>query len=51
MLLNSEAQARSEVRRAVAGAEPIRVPEVAGEHKLPKVSRKGATKQWTHVDL
>jgi hypothetical protein len=50
VLLNDKAQARSEVWRAVAGAEPIGVPEVAGEHKSPEVPRKGSTKQWTRVD-
>jgi hypothetical protein len=50
VLLNGEAQAWSEVRWVVAGAEPIGVLEITGEHKLSEVPRKGATKQWTRVD-
>jgi hypothetical protein len=51
VLLNSEAQARSEVQWVVAGVEPIGVPEITGEHKSPEVPWKGAAKQWTRVDL
>jgi hypothetical protein len=45
MPLNGEAQAWSEVWRAIAGKEPNGVSEVAGEHKSSEVPQKGAAKQ------
>jgi hypothetical protein len=37
VLLNDEAKVRSEVRRAIAGAEPIEDPEAAEEHMSSEV--------------